>query len=250
MATIDKPPRTDEPDDDLLDEEGLPWLENGEQMTQKEFHERYKKTPPGFKAELIDGVVYVMSSPLSIRHGRSDAKLIGWLYLYSSATPGTEVQNNTTTILGDKSEPQPDSALLVLPECGGQSREARGEVGYTDGAPELVVEVAQSTRSLDLGPKLRDYERAGVREYLVWDLKDQQIRWFALRDGRLVPLPADPDGLLRSQVFPGLWLDPKALIANDKAAVNAALNRGLATPEHAAFVADLQRRRGARGRGG
>jgi hypothetical protein len=42
-------------------------------------------------------------------------------------------------------------------------------------------------------------------------------------------------------VFPGLWLDPAALVAGDAQTVLAALSRGLATPEHTAFVARLNR---------
>lgn len=241
MATIERPAQTPEIDPEWFDEEGFPWLENGERMNQEEFHERYKHLPAGVKAELIEGVVYIMASPLKIRHGWGDARLIGWLYLYSAATPGTEVQNNTTTILGDRSEPQPDSALLILPGHGGQSRD--GVDDFTHGAPELIAEVALSSRSMDLGSKLRDYERAGTLEYLVWDLKGRNLRWFAARAGRFEPLAPDPDGIIRARTFPGLWLDVAALLANDKAAVNAALNRGLASPEHAAFVAELERRR-------
>ena len=67
-----------------------------------------------------------------------------------------------------------------------------------------------------------------------------------MRDGRFEPLLADPDGMFRSRVFPGLWLDPAALFRNDKPALIAALQRGLASPEHAAFVAELERRRAER----
>ncbi|CAN5624876.1 hypothetical protein BH23PLA1_BH23PLA1_15020 [soil metagenome] len=162
-------------------------------------------------------------------------------------TPGTEGQSNTTTILGEESEPQPESALLILEDHGGQSRD--GDDEYTHGAPELIVEVAFSSRSIDLHGKLRDYERAGALEYLIYDLRDRQVRWFVLEAGRFVLLTQDPDGLFRSRTFPGLWLDPAALSRGDKPALIAALNRGLASPEHAAFVAELSRRKGAGGHG-
>ncbi len=186
-----------------------------------------------------------MASPLKFRHARGDFSLIGWLYVYSAATPGTVGQSNATTILGDRSEPQPDSALLILPEYGGQTRDGADE--YTHGAPELVVEVAWSSRSIDLSAKLRDYEQAGVREYLVRDLRSKTLHWFERRDGRLVPLAPDSDGIYRSRIFPGLWLDQAALLSGNDAAVVATLQRGLASPEHAAFSAELQRRREAGG---
>ena len=55
-------------------------------------------------------------------------------------------------------------------------------------------------------------------------------------------LPGD-DGILRSAVFPGLWLDPAALMRGDVYAVLAVVQRGLNSPEHADFVAQLERAR-------
>ena len=233
----------------LFDEDGLPWLENGEHFDQKTFHQRYLRTPETFRAELIAGMVHVASAPVGRRHGRNTAHLGGWLFLYCANTPGTEGQNRATTILGDDSEVQPDVALLIRQDHGGQTRDGVGEDDFTYGAPELVVEVANSSRSIEFDEKARDYERAGVREYLVSDLRGQAIRWCELREGRFGPLPRDPDGLFRSRVFPGLWLDPDAFFRYDKPALIAVLNRGLASPEHAAFVAELPRLRDARAAG-
>ncbi len=226
-------------------QDGFPPLENGESMDQKTFHERYHRMPTDVRAELIEGIVYIMS-PLRIRHGRSDNRFSGLLFVYSAATPGVEAQNNTTAILGERSEPQPDSALLILEDYGGQSRDGEGDDDYTYGAPEMLVEVALSSRSIDLHAKFRDYERAGVREYVVHDASARQIHWFEAVDGRFVAREPGEDGLFRSAVFPGLWIDSSAFLRNDKAALLAALNLGLASPEHAAFVADLGRRKNAR----
>jgi hypothetical protein len=109
-----------------------------------------------------------------------------------------------------------------------------------------VVEVSKATRYIDLGPKLNDYERARVQEYLVRAIDPDEVLWYVLRRGKLVPLPAGADGWYRSKVFPGLWLDPQALLANDFGRVVASLEQGLATPEHAAFVAKLTAARGTR----
>jgi Uma2 family endonuclease len=241
MATIDRPETVTRDAETFFDPEGYPWLENGEHMDQAKFHARYLNLPPEFKAELIEGVVYVMPSPLKNKHARSDFSLIGWLYVYSASTPGTAGQSNATTILGDKSEPQPDSALLILPAFGGQSRDGDDDITY--GAPELIVEIAWSSRSIDLSAKLRDYERAGVREYVVQNLHDQSIHWHFLQDGKFELLTPGSDGIYRSRAFPGLWLDPIRLFAGDNASVIKMLQQGIASPEHAAFVADLERRR-------
>jgi Uma2 family endonuclease len=247
MATIEEPATEHHDEVTLLDPEGFPWLENGERLDQKTFHTRYLKTPERFRAELVEGIVYVTASTVTNRHGRALARFSGWLFCYCAATPGTEGQNGATTILGDASETQPDSALLILSEYGGQSRD--GEDDYSYGAPELLIEVALSSRSIDLHAKFRDYERAGVREYLVYDLRKQIIHWFVLQAGRFESLVRDPDGLFRSRVFPGLWLDPDAFLRKDHRGLIVALQRGLTSPEHAAFVAELERRHAERAGG-
>jgi hypothetical protein len=47
-------------------------------------------------------------------------------------------------------------------------------------------------------------------------------------------------GLLRSEVFPGLWLDPATLVSGDEARVLAMVQLGVASTEHAAFEPRLQ----------
>jgi hypothetical protein len=50
-------------------------------------------------------------------------------------------------------------------------------------------------------------------------------------------------GLCKSRIFPGLWLDGPALLARDSPRLIAAVQQGLAIPEHAAFLRRLQERR-------
>jgi Uma2 family endonuclease len=136
------------------------------------------------------------------------------------------------------SAPQPDSSLRIRPEFGGQSR-IEGE--YAAGAPELAVEVSHTTSSKDKGAKLRLYERSGVREYVTVRPRQPQIVWRELTDGKYREIAPDEDGCLRSRVFPGLWLDLAALWADDLNALAATVQRGVATGEHAEFVARLAR---------
>jgi Uma2 family endonuclease len=151
--------------------------------------------------------------------------------------------DNATTILGWKGEPQPDGLLRILPEYGGRTW---NEGGYVRGAPELVVEVAKATRYVDLGPKHDDYEQAGVLEYVVRAIDPDEIFWFGQEQGVLVQRPIGSDGLYRSTVFPGLWLDPHALVNGDRRRLRTVLDLGCATPEHAAFVARLAEARSRR----
>lgn len=151
---------------------------------------------------------------------------------------GVRGGNNSSLRLDLDNEPQPDAFLIVLPSHGGQAR-IDGE-GFITGGPELAAEVAASGASYALHDKLTVYRRNGVREYIVWRVLDQAIDWFVLREGRYERLPLIANGTYRSEVFPGLWLDPAALIAGDMPTVWNVAQQGLASPEHAAFVARLR----------
>ena len=165
--------------------------------------------------------------------------MVRWLDEYAEATPGTEALLNNTQILGPDSEPGPDACLFITPEYGGQVY--ADEDDYLHGAPELIVEVSSSTESINLHRKKHDYQKAGVREYVVLALRMQQVFWFVRQRGKYKEVPLPADGLFRSRVFPGLWLDAEALLRNQRQRVLAALKQGLAAPEHAAFVAKLEK---------
>lgn len=210
-----------------------PLLE-GDHCTSVEFIHRWEAMPDLKHAELIDGVVF-MASPIRSSHGKSSLSLSHWLALYEDDTPGVEAFAEATWIMGAKDVPQPDIALRVLPECGGQS----GDDGhYVAGAPEMVVEVTGSSTSRDLGAKKLLYERVGVREYITVLLHTKQVIWRELVRGRYRDVTPDDDGLYRSRAFPGLWLDPAALW-HARRSVRTAVEKGLRSPEHAAFVKRL-----------
>lgn len=212
----------------------IPPLVNGDHLDQRTFHERYEAMPPDTRAELIKGIVF-MPSPLRVPHGNSHGWVMHWLVEYEQATPGTLSGDNTTAILGDESEPQPDGALFILPPHG----QIRFEDEYIVGAPELISEIAASTEAIDLHWKKDDYELAGVQEYIVVALRQMRVFWFVRRRSKFEEMQPGADGILRSEVFPGLWLDPAALLRKDGKRMREVLALGLATPEHAAFVAKL-----------
>jgi Uma2 family endonuclease len=212
-------------------------FENGDHMDQKTFHRLYMQTPEGFKAELVGGIVYV-ASPTSFRHGRPHLRIVHWLATYLDDTPGVEGFDNTTNVLGEESEPQPDAGMFLTPECGGRVTEDAD--GILSGPPDLVVEVANTSVSLDLHAKKRDYEAAGVREYLVVRVKSKDAVWFGRGRKGFAELKPGPDGVLRSKVFPGLWLDPAAVFDRSSRRLLDVLRRGLASPEHATFAAKLE----------
>ncbi|MBL8796992.1 MAG: Uma2 family endonuclease [Planctomycetia bacterium] len=216
----------------------VPPLEPGDRLTRAEFERRYAAMPNLRKAELIEGVVHVPSPTRFRRHGRPHGHISTWLGVYEAATPGVEFGSESTSRLDLDNEPQPDGLLIILPECGGQARISEDD--YIEGAPELVAEIAASSVSIDLNAKLNVYRRNGVREYVVWRVLESAVDWFVLRDEQFEKQAPAADGLLRSTVFPGLWLDPAALVRGDLARVLAVVQQGLATPEHAEFVTRLQ----------
>jgi Uma2 family endonuclease len=213
-------------------------LEPGDRLTRDEFERRYDAMPHLKKAELIKGVVYLPPPVRYRRQGEPRFRLIGWLGTYEAATPGVGGGHNASVRLDLDNERQPDALLLILPECGGQACISADD--YIEQAPELVAEVAASSASFDLNTKLNVYRRSGVREYLVWRVLEQEFDWFVLRSGQFEPLAPDADGILRSAVFPGLWLDAPALLRGDMPRVLAVVQQGVASPEHADFVRQLQ----------
>lgn len=229
-----------EPATEIVIAEDVPPLENGDRLSRQEFERRYVAMPHVKKAELIDGVVYMPSPVGHKKHGKPHLHVVTWLGHYEAATPGVEGGDNSSLRLDLDNMPQPDAFLRILTEAGGRTRVDQDD--YLEGAPEFIFEVASSSASYDLHQKLDVYRRHGCPEYAVWRVRDRAVSWFVLRDGRYEALEPGPDGLFRSLVLPGLWLDPAALIAGDLARVLAALDQGLASPEHAAFVAALRAR--------
>jgi Uma2 family endonuclease len=110
---------------------------------------------------------------------------------------------------------------------------------YIEGAPELVVEIAASSAAIDLHAKKQAYRRNGVKEYIVWQVIDQKLAWFYLEQGEYLELATDSNGILRSLVFPGLWLGVTELLAGNMQSVLTILQSGLQSPEHTAFVQKL-----------
>jgi Uma2 family endonuclease len=220
--------------------EAIALLRNGARMKQPRFHELYELTPPKFKAELIGGVVYVASALSFTLHGDAHARIMGWLYLYADRTLGIRQADNSTSILGEDSEPQPDAFLMILPEYGGLVR--IDERGYVHKAPELIIEVAHSTAPVDLKSKKDAYFSAGVNEYVVVLPDEQYVRWFVHKAGGFRDMDCGKDGLFRSIAFPGLWLNPEGLFSETTRRLSAGIKKGLSSPEHAAFVAKLKDR--------
>ena len=87
----------------------LPPLEAGQRLDQPTFHERYEAMPPSTRAELVGGVVY-MPSPMRYEHGDIGGDVAVWAGLYNRSTKGLRGGNDSTVILDEIGETQPDGA--------------------------------------------------------------------------------------------------------------------------------------------
>jgi Uma2 family endonuclease len=224
---------------------GIPRLQSGDRLSDAEFKRRYDAMPASTKAELIEGAVYMPPPVFEESHGGPHADVMTWLGCYRAVTPGVRSADNTSLRLDLGTLPQPDAYLRILPTHGGKTR--IDKEGYVVGAPELIAEVAASSANYDLHDKLTAYQRNGIPEYVVWRTYDAEIDWFALRGGRYQRLRQRRDGIYRSRILPGLWLNPTALLRGDMAAVLSVVQQGVASPEHATFARRLQKAADRRG---
>jgi hypothetical protein len=210
----------------------------GLRLTRAEFLRRWEALPEIKFAELINGVVY-MPSPQTSDHGVTQNDVGSWLGVYRANTPGCRSGCQSTWLML-QSAPQPDIYLWILPEYGGQSG---GQGKYHTGAPELAAEICLTSAAYDLGVKKTLYQKARVREYVAFLVQEQEIRWHRLARGRYETCAPTAKGIYQSTIFPGLWLDGRALWKHDLARVLHTLERGLNSAAHTAFVKALATRK-------
>ncbi|HEY3857616.1 MAG TPA: Uma2 family endonuclease [Verrucomicrobiae bacterium] len=215
---------------------GVPQLLNGDHLNVPEFEQRYEIFDEDRRAELIEGIV-VMSPPISSDHGKANISLAWLLSQYAVGTPRTAAAVNTSIRLDGTNEYQPD--VMVWIETGAMTRVQKSANGILEGRPELVVEIALSSRSYDLNEKKAVYQRNQVPEYLIWVVMDSRIQWLVLEEGGYVPLKGRADGTHCSRIFPGLWLNFLALVSGDGRKAIRILDNGLKSAAHKTFVKQL-----------
>lgn len=198
----------------------IPPLTNGDNLTREEFERLWDLHPESKHAERIDGIVYLETS-VSPDHGVSHTLAMTWLGVFWAGRPGIEVGDNGTVRLDDD-DLQPDAYLRRTEAAGGRSRPTESAI---QGTPEFVFEVAASSAAYDLHQKFDVYERNQVPEYVVWQVFENKLDWFVLRDGRYVSVEPGTDGIIESEQFPGLRLHVPSLLGGDLAGVLAALRR-------------------------
>jgi hypothetical protein len=213
---------------------------HGERLSRSEFERRYEAHPEIFRAELLEGVVFIHPGRRTLAHGCVVADVVGWVVSYTGFTAGCDAGLRASTRVGTDSEVQPDVSAGILGSCGG--RLCGPEDDYRPEPAEMLIEVVDRFDHPTLPAKQRLYAVAGVREFMIVTYPDRAIEWLVLDGGEYRPLARDAAGLIRSEVFPGLWLDVPAFVRNDMLHVIAVLQRGRQSPEYFRFVADLQAR--------
>ncbi|MEZ4660535.1 MAG: Uma2 family endonuclease [Caldilineaceae bacterium] len=205
--------------------------------SRAEFERRYLAHPEIKKAELLEGIVYMPSPVKYQRHASPHLHLnhMDWRYILPQrrAPRAVTTPPSAWTMKTIRSR----TSSYALTGHGGRSFVDADD--YLAGAPELSCGGGFHQRQLRHACQKRVYARNGVQEYLVFLTHDQVVHWFALEEGEYVELAAAADGILRSRVFPGLWLQPAAFWAKDLATMLAALQEGIASPAHQAFVERL-----------
>jgi hypothetical protein len=214
-------------------------LREGDRCEQSEFHRRYSAMPHVKTANLIDGVVF-LERQVPFEHGHMHSIWHGILGRFAMETPSLKAVGNCTLILDDRNEFQPDMMLFRDRNAGGRVSTADR---YLRGVPEFVCEITYSKKDTECHAKRIVYERCGVDEYCVIRLDDREIDWW-IHDGVTFQSATLEEGrIFNSQVHPGLRINEQAIWEDDLPTLFRCMEEGLATPEHAAFVASLASRK-------
>jgi Uma2 family endonuclease len=161
-------------------------------------------------AEWVDGEVFVFM-PVKWNHVEIVAFLFHLLGYYATRSRiGRAFAAPAPLLLrGGRSMREPD--VVVLTDANRGRLTSDGIVGKAD----LVVEVVSSDSvTRDRRDKLREYAEAGIPEYWIVEGREGRsgVMIFRLHEeGYYIEIAPDKDGLLRSQVLPGLWIDPSWL---------------------------------------
>jgi Uma2 family endonuclease len=150
------------------------------------------------RVELIDGELYEMPPMREPHIGAAR-------FLERTFAPLLESDRlliDKPIILPRDGEPEPDVAVV---RAGAPLKPLVADV-------QLAIEVADSTRRFDRGPKLEAYLRDGIRELWIVDLEQRELLVF--RGGELVATLVPGQGkLLAAAEVPEISVDVDALFA-------------------------------------
>ena len=156
--------------------------------------------------ELIDGEIYMLSSPL-FPHQVAVNEIFVQFYNFFKGKPcrpltapfDVKLYNEADKFEDDPNVVQPD--ILVI--CDPQMINAKGSY---DGIPSLVVEVlSRSTKSKDMIIKSSLYMRSGVSEFWMVDTEIKTVTVYVFESRKLVENRTyKADDIIESTCFEGL----------------------------------------------
>jgi Uma2 family endonuclease len=170
-------------------------------MTFEEFLEWYDEETP---AEWVDGEVILMS-PVSSPHEFLAAFLSALLQFFVEANDlGMILRDPFLMKLARRPSGRAPDVMFIARERLGDLKNV-----YLDGPADLVIEViSPGSRTTDRRHKYNEYEQAGVREYWLLDSTRKQADFYRLNDqGNYTTVFLSEDGVFRSEVLNGLWLN-------------------------------------------
>jgi Uma2 family endonuclease len=171
-------------------------------MTYEEF---LRWVPDGKQAEWVDGEVFIVTT--STRHMRI-GRLLTVVFQFAVEALGLGEVIPPPFQMRLRSRPsgrEPDVLLLRTEHLN------RVERHWVEGPADLAIEViSEDSVRIDRVDKYREYEQAGVPEYVIIDGRQGRhgFDFFRLDDqGNYQAVAPDGEGRYHSTDFPGLWLD-------------------------------------------
>lgn len=145
--------------------------------------EDYYALPDDIRVELIDGVIYDMSSPRIVHQDIASIIHIAFYeYIKEHKKPCKvfEAATDVQLCCDNKTMVQPD----VLVVCDREKIKGFGIYG----APDFVLEIlSKSTRKKDMTIKLNKYLEAGVKEYWMIDPDKEILIAYHFSEGKSAP---------------------------------------------------------------
>jgi len=115
--------------------------------------------------ELIEGEIIKMS-PEGVEHTYTNYQIDKYL---TQLLDGLAVVREAHPITLDNSEPEPDLAIVRLPDHLYRTRQPKAEDIY------WLIEISKNTLTIDLTTKANLYARNGIPEYWVIDLINRRL---------------------------------------------------------------------------
>jgi len=156
--------------------------------------------------ELIDGVIYMMSSPMRI-HQKISGELFVQLYNFLKGKT-CEVYSAPFAVYlsGNDTRVEPDIVVV----CDKSKLIDKG----CKGAPDLVIEIlSPSTAKHDRITKFNKYLQTGVREYWIVDPDSQTISVHTLESGKYVVSAYSDDDKIPVNVLEGCEIKAREVFA-------------------------------------